>query len=278
MSLNGWPILFALFIWWFSTGVILYLDGLPRRTFRLSMQVMTVAAGLALVALALASNDDSVSGAYIAFTCALFVWGWHEMSFLMGFVTGPRTSECPEGATGLRRAWYATETILYHELAIAVTAIIIAAISTGPNRVGLWAFLVLWVLRISSKLNVFLGVPNLAEEWLPEHLVYLKSYFRKRPMNLFFPFAVTISTVLTAVLVLWAADPQATAAQATGWTLIATLLGLAVLEHWILVLPIPFAAIWSWGLASRQAKSEPPSSDTHNSTTSPNRLSPAAAG
>jgi putative photosynthetic complex assembly protein 2 len=278
MSVNGWPILFALFIWWFSTGVILYLDGLPRRTFRLSMQVITVAAGLSLFALAWASNDDSVAGAYIAFTCALFVWGWHEMSFLMGFVTGPRTSACPEGATGLRRAWYATETILYHELAIALTAIVIAVISTGPNRVGLWSFLVLWILRISSKLNVFLGVPNLAEDWLPEHLVYLKSYFRKRPMNLFFPFAVTISTVLTAVLVVWASDPQATAAQATGWTLIATLLGLAVLEHWILVLPIPFAAIWSWGLASRQTKSEPPSSDTLPSTPPPNRLSPAGAG
>ena len=30
---------------------------------------------------------------------------------------------------------------------------------------------------MSAKLNVFLGVPNLNEEFLPEHLRYLQSFF-----------------------------------------------------------------------------------------------------
>ncbi|MBV8868454.1 MAG: DUF3623 family protein, partial [Acetobacteraceae bacterium] len=36
------PVLFALFVWWFSTGLIIFLDGLPRRTFRWSMLGATV--------------------------------------------------------------------------------------------------------------------------------------------------------------------------------------------------------------------------------------------
>ena len=37
MIVYGFPALFALFVWWFSTGAIMYLDGLPRRTFKWSM-------------------------------------------------------------------------------------------------------------------------------------------------------------------------------------------------------------------------------------------------
>ncbi|TVQ74779.1 MAG: DUF3623 family protein, partial [Chromatiaceae bacterium] len=28
----GLPILYVVFLWWFSTGAIIYLDGLPQRT------------------------------------------------------------------------------------------------------------------------------------------------------------------------------------------------------------------------------------------------------
>jgi putative photosynthetic complex assembly protein 2 len=37
MADYGFPALFALFIWWFSTGAIIWLDGLPARTYRWSM-------------------------------------------------------------------------------------------------------------------------------------------------------------------------------------------------------------------------------------------------
>ena len=33
----GLPVLYALFVWWFSTGLIIYLDGLPRSTYRWTM-------------------------------------------------------------------------------------------------------------------------------------------------------------------------------------------------------------------------------------------------
>jgi putative photosynthetic complex assembly protein 2 len=248
----GLPVLYALFLWWFSTGLILYLDGLPARTYRWSMLGATALLGAALYGLARSSADPSVGGAYVAFTCGLVIWGWHEISLLMGYVTGPRRTPCPEGCGGWRHAVHATQTILYHEIAIAATAAAVVALTWGgANQVGAWTFMILWGMRLSAKLNVFLGVPNLSEEFLPEQLHYLKSYLAKKPMNLLFPVSVTVSTVIAALLVRSALAADASAFEVAGFVFLAALLALAILEHWFLVLPLPDAALWSWALRSR---------------------------
>jgi putative photosynthetic complex assembly protein 2 len=249
---HGLPVLYALFLWWFSTGLILYLDGLPRRTFRWSMLGCTVLALLSLWGLFATRDDTSVLGAYAAFTYGLLVWGWHEMSFLMGYVTGPRREPCPEGCRGWRHMVHAIEAILWHELAIAATAVVMLALTwDSANQVGTWVFMVLWVMRLSAKLNVYLGVPNLTDEFLPEYLAYLKSFMRKRPMNALFPISVTAGTVVTTQLVGHALAGGEGSFEATAYTFAAVLLALAILEHWFLVLPLPDAALWSWALRSR---------------------------
>jgi putative photosynthetic complex assembly protein 2 len=252
------PVLFALFLWWFSTGAVLFVIGLPRASYRWSMSVATAVGLAALYALFVTASDTSASGAYMAFTSALLVWGWHEMSFLTGAITGPRTTECPERRNGRSRLWPAVETLLYHELAILVTAIVIFAIvGDAPNQVGWWTFLVLWTLRLSAKFNVYLGVPNVTEEFLPPHLRYLKSYFCHRPMNWLFPISITASTTATALLIGAAVAGGANEFEITSATLIATLMGLAVLEHWFLVVPFEAAALWSWGMSSRDVFNAP---------------------
>lgn len=252
MAEHGLPVLFVLLVWWFSTGAILWLDGFPRRTFRWSLLGATLVAGLAVWGLVATSGTTTVAGAYLAFACGLAIWGWHEISFLMGYVTGPRKTACPSGCAGWRHFGHAAATLLHHELAIAATGVALAAITWGePNQVGTWTYLVLWWMRLSAKLNVYLGVPNLTEEFLPDHLHYLKSFFTRRPMNLLFPVSVTAATVVAVLLFRAALSDGATPFAATGLTLIATLLALAILEHWFLVLPVPDAALWSWGLRSR---------------------------
>ncbi|MDO9383926.1 MAG: putative photosynthetic complex assembly protein PuhE [Hyphomicrobiaceae bacterium] len=254
-------IVFTLFVWWFSTGAVLYLVGMPSQTFGVSMLTATAAAGLALFGLVVTSGEQTVASAFCAFSCALVVWAWHEMSFLTGFVTGSRTTACPKDVTGWTRFVVATQTLIYHEVAIAVTAVAIAWFTwDAPNQYGLWTFLVLWIARLSAKFNVFLGVPNLSEEFLAPHLKYLATYFRRRPMNMLFPVSVTLSTLATATFVIAAAAPAATDFETAGWTLIATMGALAVIEHWFLVVPLPAAALWSWGLKSRA----PETSVTHN--------------
>ena len=125
---------------------------------------------------------------YAAFTYAVFVWGWHEMAFFMGFITGPRRTACPAGAAGWRRFGLAVQACIDHELAILATGVaVLWATWHAPNQVGLWTFLALWGMRLSAKLNVFLGVLNLGEAFLPAHLAYLLSYMRRRRMNALMP-------------------------------------------------------------------------------------------
>ena len=48
-------------------------------------------------------------------------------------------------------------------------------------------------------------------------------------------------------------DPASIAAH----TLVATMAGLAVLEHWLLVLPIRAERLWEWGMRSRERTATP---------------------
>jgi putative photosynthetic complex assembly protein 2 len=257
MAQYGLPALYALFVWWFSTGIVIYLDGLPRRTFRWSMLGATSVLVLSIYGLATGSADATVGGAYTAFTYGLLAWGWQEISFYMGVVTGSRREPCREGCAGWRHFGHAVQTSLYHELSIIASAGVLIAVTWDmPNQIGTWTFMVLWWMHQSARINVFLGVPNLNEEFLPEHMQFLKSFLTKKPMNLLFPISVTISTVIAALLFQRALAPEASAFTATGFTFLGTLMVLAILEHWFLVLPLPAAALWSWSLRSRGVQRE----------------------
>ena len=253
MASFAWPAAYALFVWWFSTGVIILLDNLPRRTFRWSLLGGTALFAVSLVRLHESAADTSVAGAYAAFTYAVIAWGWQEMTFFMGALTGPRRTGCPDDCTGWRRFGYGVAASLYHELAIIGTAGVIVAATWGePNLVGLWTFLLLWAMRQSAKLNFFLGVLNLGEQFIPPHLGYLRSYIQRRPMNLLMPFSIMAGTVVTVMLAMHAAEPGVGPARLAGLAFLVTMLSLAVLEHWFLVLPLPFERLWSWVLRWRR--------------------------
>jgi putative photosynthetic complex assembly protein 2 len=257
MSLYLLPIAYTLFVWWFSTGVILYLNGLPRGTHPWTMLGATMMLGVALVGLGATRDDTRITGAYLAFTCALLVWAWQEVAFLLGYVTGPRRTPCPMDSTGWRRAGLALQTLLHHELALIVLGLAVVAITWGgTNPTGLSAFFIFWVMRQSAKLNVFLGVRNLSEGFLPAHLKYLQTYFRRAPMNALFPVSVAASSWFAVLLWQSASAHGVTPFEATTFTFSGTLLSLAILEHWFMVLPLPSQALWGWGLRSRVT--EPP--------------------
>ena len=120
-----------------------------------------------------------------------------------------------------------------------------------PNQVAVWTYGALWTMRLSAKLNVFLGVRNLNEQFLPEHLRYIGSYFRQAPGNRFFAFSVIVAMLATTATWQAATAPDASAFEATAAALVAALLSLAVLEHWFMVLPLPSERLWQWGLRSR---------------------------
>lgn len=248
------PLLYTLFVWWFSTGAILYLDGLPRWTHKFTMFAGTGVLALALLGLFVTRHDIRPTAAYVAFTCAVAVWGWQEMAFLFGYVTGPRRSALPAGTEGWPRWRAAIAAVLYHEFAlIALAAAVVVLTWGGENTTGLWTYMILWVMRQSAKLNLFLGVRNLAEKLLPPHLAYIASYFRRRPMNRLFPWSVLLSTIVCALLWRAAIGADDGSHSAVALTFLATLMSLAVLEHWFLVLPLPSENLFAWGLKSRTA-------------------------
>ena len=248
------PVLYTLFVWWFSTGAILYLDGLPRSTYKWSMLWATVLAAVAFVGIVATANDTRTTGAYLAFTCAIVIWGWKEMAFLMGFVTGPRRVPLPAGTRGWRRAVFALQAILWHELVLIGLGIAVVALTWGaPNAVAACTFTTLWVMRLSAKLNVFLGVRNLNEEFLPDHLRYIGSYFRRRTMNVLFPLSLLASGALAFAVWQHALADTTLPFGVTSSTFLATLLSLALLEHVFMMLPLPTERLWRWGMRSRDA-------------------------
>lgn len=252
------PAAVAVFTWWFTTGVILYLDRLPQATFGCSLLVATVLALVGFAGLAATSSETTPAGAYLAFTFAVLIWGHQEMCFLMGYITGPRRVACPPGSRGYRRFVYATQVMIHHELALlAVGAAVLAVSWGGTNHVGPWTYLILWAMRLSAKLNLFLGVRNLGEEFLPPHLEYLKGYFTRRSMNLLFPVSITLSTLLAVGLV-QAAQAATSTFEITTYSLLAALTILAILEHWFMVLPLPTAALWRWAMRSESTMDSQP--------------------
>ena len=246
------PALFSLFVWWFSTGAIIFLDNLPRKTFIYSVFGASLVLAGCLIGLHVTAGQTTTTAAYEAFFFGLFAWGWQEITFYMGYVTGPRNKPCPEGCSGWAHFVHAVQTSLYHELAIIGAAGAIVALTWhAPNQIGMWTFMVLWWMHQSAKLNVFFGVRNLNEEFLPEHLTFLKSFLKSKPMNLFFPISITISMVITTML--WEHAAGATSSfLRSGDTFLATMMTLAILEHWFLVIPLPAGRLWQWGLASRK--------------------------
>lgn len=254
------PLAFAAFVWWFSTGMILWLNRLQRRTFAWTFAAVSVASCVALFLLIVRAGDTSVAGAYIAFTSAVLIWGWHEMSFLMGYIVGPRRDACPADATGWRRFRLAASTLMHHEIALALTVVAFFTLTWGqPNQFGALTFLLLWVMRLSAKFNLFLGAPYRAEELMPAHLEHLKSYFRHRRMNLLFPVSIVGGAILCAIIGIQSFSPDTSAFDQTGLLLLLSLATLGVIEHVFLFVPPPNAALWGWAAPEARKQDNPAS-------------------
>lgn len=254
----AWPIVYALFLWWFSTGTIFYLDSLPRRTFKWSMAGGTLLLAAAFVCLWRTAGDRSLIGVYAAFSSAVVAWGWQELSLYTGYVTGPRKHACAPGCAGAGHFGHAIAANLWHELAIIASAAVIVYLTwDATNHVGVLTFLMLWIMHLSARLNVFLGVRNVSEEFVPEHMAVLKSFLTKKPMNLLFPFSVTAATILTTVLFALAYG-AGDDVERTGYLMLGALAALGLIEHWMLMVPLPVEKLFTWSLSGRKAADKTP--------------------
>ncbi len=247
--------LLALFLWWFSTGAILMTvrradkEGASARLWAVLWNLPILLLGA--LGFVDTLGNTTVPGIYIAFLSALALWGWIELAFLTGIITGPVRQPLKAGVPEWERFIRAWGTIAYHEMLLAFTLIAMVLLAHGEaNQVGTWTFATLFAARISAKLNLYLGVRKINVEFIPDHLAHLPSHFRIARMNWLFPISITALSVASGY---WLGHVFAavTAAEAVGFALLGALTALALLEHWFMVLPLPDERLWRWMLPDR---------------------------
>lgn len=270
MELSLQAAVFVVLAWWASTGLILRLVWSQPKFHDGLVHLAAIALTFGFIVVHWSSSQSTVAGAFVAFSAALIIWGAHELTFLLGRVTGPRRSPCPDGAQGWARFRYGVEALIHHELALLATMVGLVVLTwSAENRFAAATFFILWTMRISAKLNVFLGVPNLADEFVPAHLAYLATYFRRARFNPLMPLSIIGGATAVAYLSVQGGPSW----ERVGYFLIATLLALAVLEHAFLALPLPDALLWRWILRHRD-NDDPTSSARRPSAPSATRKTP----
>ena len=235
-------------LWFVSTGLVAAINHRLRQSFGRALIIAGICAFSGLGMLVLTAHSTAVWATYVSFVGGLLIWSWHEISFLTGAVTGSHRDECPLEAKGWQRFSLATMALIHHEIALAMTAgLLLSLASVTVNPTGAYTFALLLIFRLSSKLNIYWGVPNMSDELLPAHLAYLKSYFgprRLRPM-------LVVTTLLIVALAGYFALEAMRADQANETVqagLLCCLCLLAALEHLFLAIPFRDSALWGWAL------------------------------
>lgn len=235
--------------WWLSTGVVLALVWLGPAARWGTMGLASTAAAAGVLGVMSSRAESTTEGVYLAFASALAIWAWHELSFLLGVVTGPWKQRCPADVTGWARFGIATRAVIHHEVALALSLVVLVALTWGAaNQVATATFAALWAMRLSTKFNIFLGVRNLTEEFIPQHLQYLRSFFRQGKPNPLLPVSIIVGAVVTCWVLGSSSGAEIPEGVRLGRLVVGTLLALGVLEHLFLAVPLREAALWRWAL------------------------------
>ena len=70
-------------------------------------------------------------------------------------------------------------------------------------------------------------------------------------MNFFLPISIGLSTLVLVFMTQRAVNIETTTAEAAGLILVGSMLAMAILEHFLLVLPLPSTALWRWAMRNR---------------------------
>jgi len=246
------PTLLTVVLWWASTGTIARLIGRAPDTYPRLIALSSFIGLVGLVTLIALREVTSLSSALLSLLAALAVWGWIEVTFLTGKITGLPVARPASDAALLPRAGAAFTAILWHELLIAATVLVVAIALLGQaNDLGLQVLVLLWLMRSSAKLNLFLGVRNLGEAFLPVHLHHLLDFMRQRRMNPLLPLSILLGLAIAGGFGMGALAAE-TVHHAAASTIVATLAVLAAFEHLLMVLPLPAEALWRWSLSNRR--------------------------
>lgn len=230
--------LFSLASWWVSTAIIIYFNFQPvvRLSFFLTSLALAIISGYLIFRY---RNDESILGAYITFTGALLVWGFVEVSFYTGYIVGPLVRPIFTIGPSWQAMHQAIHRSIYHEMMIMTLGIAMASVFLrSKNRFALYTFFILWFAHQSCKLNIFFGVSNTGSEFIPDTVSDMAQFMTVTNMNWFFPFSITLNTLVAYRLLHRARDKKEASWRRIGYILVGMMALLALVEHWLLVLPL----------------------------------------
>jgi putative photosynthetic complex assembly protein 2 len=233
----GRAALLVTLFWWLATGLIF----MAQRQGTAAVVGSTLATVFAVIGLwwVRRTRDQlDAQGATRSFLGGSAAWAWVSTVFLAGYVVGPPVTEPIAPASSWAMALEAIHATLYSDvIGLLMLAAVALATGHGGNRVGLWTYMVFWGAQQSAKLNIFFGVMNPGDQFFPPHLEFLVWYFGARENQ----WLVFVSIVALGYGAWWSGVHAMRASSdyhRIGRALLATLLGLASLEHIVLALPL----------------------------------------
>ncbi|MEM1435120.1 MAG: putative photosynthetic complex assembly protein PuhE [Pseudomonadota bacterium] len=240
---------YALVLWWGGTALVWLLVRHRERPWA-SLWLLPLAGGLSLGVIDAAGAVPSVAASMLSFLGAIVLWGVLEAAHLYGWLTGPEKAPCPQRVTHLERFRRGINVGLHHDLGIlVVVALLWTLLHDTPNPTAAWAFTVLWLMRWSAKLNLFLGVANFDAGLMPERMRYMASYMLQRTVNPLYPFSIAAGVLGTIYGALLLRSGLLSEAQYAGVALTTSLLVLGLFEHVLMMLPLRDSHLWRWVLA-----------------------------
>lgn len=239
-------VVIAVSAWWLLTGLALLLVHQPPKVAHYGFiihSIFTLATWLCVPLNVASTSPIAVAGGFLL---GLIIWGWLELSYLLGYVSGPNHTVYRGGPSTWRRFKGALATTIYHEATVVASVALLATISVNqPNQTAFYTVTVLCLMRWSAKLNLFFGVRAFNDRWLPEHLHYLSSYLRIGKSSLLLPASAALGFFITFKIYEHAGQSSMPSYQLSLY-LVASLMLLASIEHIFLLFPVNEAALWRW--------------------------------
>jgi putative photosynthetic complex assembly protein 2 len=223
--------------WWLATGLI-FMAQRQGTAAVVGSTLATLFLGWSLVTLVRTRERLDARGTTLNFLAGAMAWAWVSTVFLAGYLVGPPMTEPLAAPGSWPLALEAIHATLYSDVSgLLVLAAVALATGYGRNQVGLWTYMVFWGAQQSAKLNIFFGVVNPGEQFFPPHLEFLVWYFGPRENQW-----LVYASVLLLGGTSWWTGAQALRARddyrRIACAVLATLLGLAALEHVVLALPL----------------------------------------
>ena len=141
----------ALLLWWLMTGLALMSVHQPRALKQPIFLLVTIIAAIAVWGVEANAAQHTTVATVTGFAMGLVIWAWLELSYLMGYITGPVKRPATDDMTWQQRFYNALGTTIYHELLVLGAVGIVCMLGAGlPNPTIQNTLAVLWLMRWSS--------------------------------------------------------------------------------------------------------------------------------